>query len=270
MSGIHSSGGRDSPLSTANCWLYRGTVLHRRVRPVANAFRYRVFFLKFPLHRAAELVNAVFSVDRFNLLSFHHADHGDGGDLQAWVRALLAREGISDADGEVWLQCFPRVLGYVFNPVSFWYCHRADGACAAIIAEVNNTFGERHCYLLRSGAGGVIAAGELLTATKVFHVSPFCAIEGGYRFRFHRALRDGITHVVARIDHHDDAGTLLTTSISGAALPFRASTLLATFLRSPLMTLGVMARIHVQALRLWLKGVPFFRKPARPDHLVTR
>ena len=251
-------------------WLFKGSVLHRRLRPRTHAFRYPVFFLRFPLSRLDELSNLVFSINRFNLLSFHFSDHGDGRAPAEWIRELLATEGVTDADGEIELQAFPRVLGYVFNPVSFWYCHRADGACAAIIAEVNNTFGERHCYLLRSGAGGVIAAGELLTATKVFHVSPFCAIEGGYRFRFHRALRDGITHVVARIDHHDDAGTLLTTSISGAALPFRASTLLATFLRSPLMTLGVMARIHVQALRLWLKGVPFFRKPARPDHLVTR
>ena len=274
MSGIHSSGGRDSPLSTANCWLYRGTVLHRRVRPVANAFRYRVFFLKFPLHRAAELVNAVFSVDRFNLLSFHHADHGDGGDLQAWVRALLAREGISDADGEVWLQCFPRVLGYVFNPVSFWFCHRADGRLRAIVAEVRNTFGERHCYLLDTADAAPLRYGQVLTARKVFHVSPFCAVEGGYRFRFMSTgavpYQPGAARSVARIDYHDDCGDLIHTSISGTAYPFTTAALLLALARHPLMTFGVIARIHWQALRLWLKRVPFHPKPTPPSRFVTR
>jgi DUF1365 family protein len=259
-------------------WLFVGEVLHRRVKPVANAFRYRVFFLKFPLHRMAELSNAVFSVNRFNLLSFHHADHGDGGDPLAWVRALLAREGVADADGEVWLQCFPRVLGYVFNPVSFWYCHRADGALRAVVAEVNNTFGERHCYLLESRRGGTSGAaeprapapaikpGQLLIAPKVFHVSPFCAIEGGYRFRF----IEGDARTVARIDHHDSAGDLLHTSVSGAARRFSAGSLLAAFFGHPLMTFGVVARIHWQALRLWCKRVPFHRKPTLPSEFVTR
>jgi len=263
-------------------WLYLGEVLHRRVKPVVNAFRYRVFFLKFPLQRAAELSNAVFSVDRFNLLSFHHADHGDGGDLLAWVRTLLAAEGVTDADGEVWLQCFPRVLGYVFNPVSFWFCHRADGSLRAIVTEVNNTFGERHCYLLEAppvGAGAAappIRNGEVLGARKVFHVSPFCQIEGGYRFRFMASRRGAsgsagaVRRSVARIDYHDAAGDLLLTSISGTAQPFTARALAGAFLRHPMMTFGVVARIHWQALRLWIKRVPFHRKPAVPAQFVTR
>ena len=273
------------------CWLYLGEVLHRRVKPVVNAFRYRVFFLKFPLHRVAELSNAVFAVDRFNLLSFHHADHGDGADLLTWARALLAREGVSDADGEIWLQCFPRVLGYVFNPVSFFFCHRADGRLRAIVAQVNNTFGERHCYLLEASApAGVeplIRNGQLLTARKVFHVSPFCAIEGGYRFRFLETGASGLEtgasgleartpgaaaprRNVARIDYHDAAGDLILTSISGAAQPFTAAALAGAFVRHPMMTFGVVVRIHWQALRLWLKRVPFHRKPAPPSQFVTR
>ncbi len=256
-------------------WLYRGEVLHRRVRPAANAFRYGVFYLKFPLHRLGELSNAVFSVDRFNLLSFHQADHGDGGDLLVWVRALLKREGVDDADGEIVLQCFPRVLGFVFNPVSFWFCHRADGVLRAVVAEVNNTFGERHCYLLDAepDAAPVIHNGQLLTARKVFHVSPFCAIEGGYRFRFFDKsanAQGNPSRSVARIDYHDAGGDLIHTSISGTAHAFTARALLAACVRHPLMTFGVVARIHWQALRLWLKRVPFYRKPAMPAAFVTR
>ena len=256
-----------------NHWLYLGEVLHRRVKPVVNAFRYRVFYFRFPLHRAAELNNAICSVDSFNLLSFHHADHGDGGDPQAWARTLLAREGVHDADGEIWLQCFPRVLGYVFNPVSFWFCHRANGQLRAIITEVNNTFGERHCYLLEAPLGKRIRNGELLTAHKAFHVSPFCDIEGGYRFHFLDS-RPGSAHEpqrsVARIDYHDAAGSLLVTSISGTAQPFTATALAGAFVRHPFMTFGVVARIHWQALRLWIKRVPFRRKPDLPNQFVTR
>ena len=260
-------------------WLYRGEVLHRRLRPAANAFRYDVFFLKFPLHRLSELSNAVFSVDRFNLLSFHQADHGDGGDLQGWVRALLQSEGIGDADGDIWLQCFPRVLGYVFNPVSFWFCHRADGSLRAVVAEVNNTFGERHCYLLDAAQDATpapaIGNGQLLAARKVFHVSPFCAIEGGYRFRFLNATTTrlapgGRARSVARIDYHDTGGDLIHTSIGGTAHAFNARSLLLACVQHPLMTFGVVARIHWQALRLWIKRVPFVRKPALPAQFVTR
>jgi hypothetical protein len=250
-------------------WLYVGTVIHQRLRPVAHGFRYPVFFLRFPLSRAGELANRVFSINRFNLLSFHHADHGDGGDPQAWARALLAREGVVAADGEIELQTFPRVLGYVFNPVSFWFCHARNGALKAVIVEVNNTFGERHCYLLEEG-GDSLGAGRTLTARKVFHVSPFCEVVGGYRFRFHAAPRGDTRQVVARIDYHDDGGDLLLTALSGRAREFRAALLLRACLAMPLMTLAVTLRIHWHALLLWLRRVPVVAKPPAPDRLVTR
>ena len=252
-------------------WLYTGAVMHRRTRPATNAFRYRVFFLRFPLSRMAELSNAVFSVNRFNLLSFHFADHGDGGDPATWIRGLLASEGVDDADGEIFLQTFPRVLGYVFNPVSFWFCHRVDGGLRAVIAEVNNTFGERHCYLLQgSRADAPLAEAEVLQARKVFHVSPFCRVEGAYRFRFSSVHGDAGRQVLARIDFHDEGGLLLATSVSGKAHPFNVRSLVATSLTHPMMTIGVMARIHWQALRLWAKGVPFVPKPAPPAEFVSR
>lgn len=255
-------------MNAARPWLYTGTVMHRRLRPAAHAFRYRVFFLRFPLSRVNELKGTLFSLNRFNLFSFHFADHGDGGDPARWVRGLLAENGIADADGEIVLQTFPRVLGYVFNPVSFWFCHTAGGALRAVVAEVNNTFGERHCYLLEGGESRPIRNGELLTARKAFHVSPFCAVAGEYRFRFN-ATRDA-ARCIARIDYADAAGDLLHTSVSGRAESLAAPALLRVFLTHPMMTLGVVARIHWQALRLWLKRVPFYRKPAPPAQPVSR
>jgi uncharacterized protein len=188
---------------------------------------------------------------------------------------VLARDGITDATGEVWLHCYPRVLGFTFKPVSFWYCHRADDSLAAVVVEVNNTFGERHCYLL---GGPGLAFGRELTATKVFHVSPFCMVAGSYRFRFMRndlhppgaCARTNPPRTVARIDHHDEQGLLLQTSVSGALQPLTAASIRAAFFGMPLMTLGVIARIHWQALKLWSKRVPFLRKPQPPQSFVTR
>ena len=182
-----------------------------------NAFDYRTYFLMLPMRRLREQPCAALARNRFGLLAFHDRDHGDGrGDALAWLDELLRAEGIADADGEVWLQTYPRVLGYVFKPVSFWYCERADGSLAAIVVEVNNTFGERHCYLL---AGEQLAYGRDLQARKVFHVSPFSHIVGGYRFRFMRSASADGERCVARIDHDDAEGALLQTSLSGRLAP---------------------------------------------------
>jgi DUF1365 family protein len=169
----------------------------------------------------------------------------------------------------VWLHTFPRVFGYVFNPVSFWFAHRSDGSLRAVVCEVNNTFGERHCYLLAHDDGRPLAWGEEVSARKVFHVSPFCAIDGRYRFRF--MLTEGAApRFVGRIDHDANDGPLLQTSLSGALEPLTDRALLRALFGYPAFTLGVIARIHWQALRLFLKRVPFFSKPAPPAHPVTR
>ena len=241
-----------------------GQVRHTRLRPVRNAFAYPTYFLMLPLRSMHRQGSADLAHNRRGALSFFDRDHGDGGDNALdWLDGLLRSEGITDATGEAWLHCYPRVLGYTFKPVSFWYCHREDGSLGAIVVEVNNTFGERHCYLL-----GAPAYGAELTAAKAFHVSPFCQVEGGYRFRF--LVTDGRRRTVVRIDYDDAEGALLQTSVSGTLEPATPQSLRKALWRHPAMTMGVIARIHWQALRLWAKRVRFIGKPAAPDLFVTR
>ncbi|MFM7483725.1 MAG: DUF1365 domain-containing protein [Burkholderiaceae bacterium] len=262
-------------MNTARAMISMGSVRHQRLRPASNVFSYGVFTLMLPLRTLGDsaLGSKLCSRNRFNVLSFHDSDHGDGKTpLLLWIDQLLRSEGITDADGEVWLQTFPRVLGYVFNPVSFWFCHRHDGALRAIVCEVNNTFGERHCYLLDSG--GVMQWGQSHTASKVFHVSPFCAVDGSYRFRFMRTIQNikgaNTERIVARIDYHDAQGPLLLTSVSGKLRALNDVRAAQAFLRYPLMSFGVIARIHWQALRLFIKRVPFFSKPHPPQKALSR
>lgn len=241
-----------------------GTVRHRRLRPAEHAFAYPTYFLMLPMRSLRSAPEASLRRNRFGLMSFHDRDHGDGrDDALAWLDELLDAEGVQGATGEVWLHTYPRVFGYVFKPVSFWYCHRSDGSLAAVVAEVNNTFGERHCYLL---AGAELGFGRELVARKVFHVSPFCQVQGQYRFRFMRTA----DRTVARVDHDDDLGALLQTSVSGELQPLTARSVRAAFFGMPMMTLGVIARIHWQALRVWRKRVPLWKKPNPPQAFVSR
>ena len=247
-----------------------GEVRHRRLAPVGHAFAYPTCFVLLPMRSLRTAADPVLARNRPAAFGFRDADHGDGGDDSlAWLDGLLASEGITDADGEAWLHCIPRMFGIAFKPVSFWYAHRADGSLAAIVVEVNNTFGERHCYLL---AGQGLAFGRTLQARKVFHVSPFCETRGDYRFRFMRTDLDsaaGQGRTAVRVELYVDGAPLLLTSVSGQLEPLTRGAVHRALWRLPAMTALIVARIHWHALRLWLKRLAIVPRPAPPRRAVS-
>ena len=241
-----------------------GCVRHTRLRPIRNAFAYPTYFLMLPMRSMAANGEGELARNKRAAISFYDKDHGDGrSNSLSWLDEVLRSEGIDDAVGETWLHCYPRVFGYSFKPVSFWYCHAADGALRAIVVEVNNTFGERHIYLLDRPSFG-----HEQTAAKVFHVSPFCDVQGQYRFRFMTTAQRDKT--VARIDYDDTQGALIQTSVSGLLEPLTALSQRHALWHYGAMTLAVIARIHWQAIRLFVRRVPFYKKPTPPTTLVTR
>jgi len=253
--------------------LCQGRVMHVRLRPFVHRFVYRVFCLRLRIDRpdALQKFNSwLFGVERKRLVSFWSKDHGacDGSDLYAWIKSKLNQSGISFDVGEVTLQCFPRVLGYVFNPVSFWFIHDRNGSLRALLAEVNNTFGQKHQYLLTAASQGVIREATELECKKVFHVSPFCDVTGHYRFHLgHRAMHQRVS-----IDYFDSAGCvepLLRTAIVTQPSPMTTSGLMRSLLVMPMMTVGVMLRIHIQAFKLWRKGARYHPVPALPEQELT-
>lgn len=250
-----------------SAFLLVGQVMHERLRPIRNRFVYPVFFLRCNVDKLAELDRWWFGVDRLHLLGLRQRDYGDG-QPGPWMRRILAEAKLPQ-DGEIWLQTFPRVLGYAFNPVSFWYCHDAQGRLIALLADVRNTFGERHRYLLSApGEEGEVTAiepGQRLHCRKVFHVSPFCEVAGHYEFR----LRDTDATGFVGIDYHDRDGLLLRTAVGGQRQPFDRRHVWRAVLRQPLLTFGVVARIHLQAFHLWRRKVVFFRKPAPPVQTLS-
>jgi DUF1365 family protein len=244
--------------------LCEGWVSHQRTRPAHHVFAQRVFFVRIPVSRFATCGNRWFSTRGFNLLGFRPRDYGprDGSDPRLWVEQHLRDAGLPVPGGEIVLQTFPRVLGYVFNPISFWLVHDRQENLCAVVCEVNNTFGDTHHYVLGHPDGTPIAPRDVLTADKRMHVSPFCEVRGHYRFRF--GSRAG--QYAATIEYREGAAAedrILLTSINGRPGPLDAHRCLSVFLRYPVFTFGVIARIHWHALRLWLKRVPWYPNPPR-------
>jgi hypothetical protein len=252
--------------------LCNGRVMHARFAgahsPAAHSFVYPLFFIALPLSTLASIGNRWFGVEQARPISLRHRDYGgrDGAPPETWIRNLLAAEGITAADGEVVLQTFPRVLGFVFNPVTFWLCHDRAGLLRAVLCEVSNTFGDRHNYLVAHPDQHPITAADMLTARKVFHVSPFFPVVGEYRFRF------DLTPERRRvdIDYWVEGERVLATALEGVPQPFAAAALRQALLRQPLLTFGVVWRIHLQAARLWWKRVVFHSRPQPPIQETTR
>lgn len=254
-------------MTTASA-LYRGRVTHRRLRPRDHRLTYRVFWLLLDLEEIDDLARRLrlFSRNRFNLLSFHDRDHGDGSGaaLRPAQEAWLARIGVELDGGPIRLLTMPRVLGYVFNPISVYYCHRRDGRLAALVYEVTSTFGRRHAYVAPVSADAGDGAFRQ-RAAKALYVSPFMDMEMDYDFR---GGAPGET-LALDIDALDADGVLLRAALKAHRRPLTDGAILAACLAVPLLTLKVVAAIHWEALRLWLKGVRLTRQPAPAAVPVT-
>lgn len=243
--------------------------MHQRLRQVGYRFVYDVFNLYVDIDELPALHNQcrLFSHNRFNLFSLYDRDVGERENraFRPWLERLLRRRGVELEGGRIFLLCYPRVLGYVFNPLSLWYCHHRDGSLRAIVCEVHNTFGETHHYVLTAPNGGAMSWNIEYRAQKAFHVSPFVQPDAEYHFHF--AEPGKCVHVL--INEFADGSPLLDASMSGTRLPLNDATLLGLFWRIPLLTLKVIALIHWQALKIWLRGAPFYKKPAPPADGVT-
>lgn len=248
---------RTTAAGTPALWLLRGHVTHERLQPVRHAFTYPMFQIASDLDHGQATRRWWFAWDKRRPISLRSADYGshDGSALLPWMRAQLAIAGLP-ADGPIWLQTVPRMAGYAFNPVSFWYCHDRDGHLRALYADVRNTFGQHHGYLLCAADREPIRDDTRLICQKAFHVSPFCDVEGQYEFHVRRKA----TWWSVAIDYRVGDELRLRTAVTMRAEPFTGRRVLGAVLAQPFNALNIVIRIHWQALRLWCKGVPFYGK----------
>jgi uncharacterized protein len=247
--------------------LYLGSVMHRRVRPKPHRLRYRVFWFLFDLDELEALPGhlRLFGHNRFNALSLHDADHGDGSStsLREQVDRHLQAAGIDIAHGPIRLLCMPRILGYAFNPLSAYFCYTPDERLSAVLYEVHNTFRQRHIYLIpvEPGAGSIIAQ----ECRKDFYVSPFMDMDLKYTFR----LSGPGDAVSVKIDVKDDTGRILTAALAGKRAALNDAELIRALTTHPALTLKVIAGIHWHALLMLFKGFKLRRRPLPPRDLVT-
>ena len=251
--------------------LYVGKVMHARLKPVGHRFSYRVMSLLIDLDRleVADRQTPLFGVNRRALYSFHEADHGprDGSSLRDYAQRRAAEHGIDLHGGRVLLLCYPRLFGYAFNPLSVYFGYQASGQLALVIYEVRNTFGDIHAYVMPVNSGDVGPAGIRQEQDKRFYVSPFIEMQMRYRFRL-VAPRE---HVKLRILETDSQGPLLSATFNGRRRALSTTELLRSFFSLPAVTVKIIAAIHWEALRLWLKGVRLVPRGTDPidGHLAS-
>ena len=250
-----------------NC-IYRGRVMHRRINDRPYRFEYAVFSLMLDidcLHATAGR-SRLFAYNRPGLLAFYDSDHGpgDGSPLRPWIETHLHRCGIELDGGSIRLLCFPRLLGYAFNPLSIWYCWHRDGSLRAVLCEVSNTFGERHGYLLHEH-GEPLHWPVRASRAKCFHVSPFLPMRLRYQFRLTEP-GDAVSIVIRCLE---GPALRMAAVQTGGVQAFSDLNLLSNLLRMPFMTFKVMLMIHWQALKLYLRNTPLYTKPAAPTEEIT-
>ena len=255
---------RNGEAPVAAAALYVGSVMHQRMKPVGHRFDYKVFSMLVDIDRLddADRQSSMFSVNRRNLASFFEADHtGDPTiGLRSYVDGLLTKAGLLEPAARVLLVCYPRILGYVFNPLSVYYAYDCAGQLVAAIYEVRNTFGERHTYVCPVKAGELTEGGLRQTARKVFHVSPFIGMNMRYHFRM---LPPG-DEIRWRILETDADGPLLSATFAGKQTPLDSKNLVRLTARIPFLTFKIVAGIHWEALKLWIKGMTYIPRPKAP------
>ena len=252
-------------IPSSSC-IYSGFVTHRRFKPKRHFFSYKIFSLLLDLEEIEKLENKIkfFSFNKLNILSFYNTDHGprDGSCLIHWVKKILKNSKINIGSGKIKLLCFPRFFGYVFNPLSVFYCYDEDSKLKAILYEVKNTFNEQHTYVFP-----VLSSSKLILhkCNKKFYVSPFIQMETFYNFR----LSNPDKNINIFIKQRDLGGTLLTACQVGKRIDLNNRQLFSQFLKHPLMSFKVILAIHFEAFRLWAKGIKHVKKKIKINNNLS-
>ena len=253
-------------MSLSNSCIYSGFVTHRRFKPKRHFFTYKTFSLLIDLSEIKNLEKKIsfFSYNKFNILSFYDVDHGprDGSLLIPWVKNRLSEAQIDIGGGTIKLLCYPRFFGYVFNPLSIFYCYDDSLNLKAILYEVKNTFNEQHTYVFSANPSSNLI---LHRCDKKFYVSPFMEMKTFYNFRLLNP--DKILNIF--IKQSDTQGTLLTACQFGKKIEISSRSLLFQFLRHPLMSFKVIMAIHFEALRLWIKGVKLVKRKVKIKNNIS-
>ncbi len=249
-----------------NSCIYNGSVIHKRFNPKEHFFKYKVFSLFIDLSELEELNKNLkfFSFNKFNLISFHEKDHGerDGSSLLNWVKLNLRNNNISTENIKIKLLCYPRILGYVFNPLSIFFIYDKDENLISILYEVKNTFGEQHTYVFKVESENKLIQNN---CPKKFHVSPFIEMNCNY---FFRVLNPGEILSV-KIDQYDQEGKILFASQDGKRSDLTSENLMNSYLKHPLMTFKIISAIHFEAFKLWIKGIKFVKKKLKIKNNIT-
>jgi uncharacterized protein len=246
--------------------IYNGQVIHKRFKPKVHSFKYKVFSLLIDLSELEILDKQVnfFSYNKLNLISFYDKDHGerDGSSLIDWVHKNLKKNNINIENIKIKILCYPRILGFVFNPLCVFYVYNADDNLIAILYEVKNTFGEQHTYIFRVEKNTNLIQNN---CSKKFHVSPFIGMNCHYFFRL---LKPG-NKISVIIDQYDNTDKILYASQDGVRTDFNTKYLVKSYLKHPIMTFKIITAIHYEAFKLWIKGIKFIKKKIKIKNDIT-
>ena len=249
-----------------NSYIYNGSVIHKRFKPKEHFFKYKVFSLLIDLSELDDLDKRIsfFSINKFNLISFYEKDHGerDGSSLIDWVKLNLKNNNINSENIKIKLLCYPRILGYVFNPLSVFFVYDENEKLISILYEVKNTFGEQHTYVFRVDNESNLIQNN---CSKKFHVSPFIEMDCKYFFR----ILNPTDKLSVIIDQYDKEGKILFASQDGNKSDLNSKQLIKSYLKHPLMTFKIISAIHFEAFKLWVKGIKFVKKKFKIKNNIT-